>query len=451
MIVDAAGDRLEAAGSTRAADGWYTLAVLITAYVFSFIDRQILSLLVEPLKRDLHLSDTQVSLLQGLVFAVVLTLAGLPIGRWVDTRRRVTIIALGVASWSVMTASCAFAASYGALLLCRAGVGVGEATLTPAAHSIITDIFPARRLGLVLGVFGVGSYIGAGLALLIGAGVIAHLPQAGVIALPLLGAVRPWRMAFLLIGLPGLLAAAWVTSLREPARRAGPGSGRAPADVWRYFRANARSILLVNLTAAFTGMAVYAANAWVPSFLIRTFHWTASQAGVGYGLIVIACGVTGMVGGGAVSDLVVARGMVSGRPLVMALAALAAAPFAMAAPLAAGPWLSLALMVPLTLLTTVALGVLPSTQQAMTPGRMRGLAAALGVLMVNLIALGLGPTAIALATDLIFRDPLKIRYSLAVLTPLMLVAGGLIGLMSLAPYRASIVRLDPAREAMSDP
>jgi MFS family permease len=205
--------------------------------------------------------------------------------------------------------------------------------------------------------------------------------------------------------------------------------------------ANARSIVLVNLTGGFCAMAVYGANAWVPSYFIRTFGWSAPLSGMLYGTVIIVCGVMGVIGGGALSDLAVSRGLVSGRPMVMAIACLCAAPFAAVTPVVAEPRLSLVLLVPLTLLSTIALGILPSAQQGMTPSRMRGLVSSLGVFMVNLIGLGLGPSLIALMTDHVFHDPAKLRYSLATLLPVMLFAAALCGFCSLRHYRDSVNRL----------
>ncbi len=435
-------DRLQGNAVSRGMNvqGWYTLAVLIVAYVLSFVDRQILSLLVEPLKRDLHLSDTQVSLLQGFVFAALLAVAGLPLGRLVDTGRRVTIVTLGIAAWSLATASSAFAPSYAMLLLCRMGVGAGEATLTPAAHSIVADSFPRERLGLALGIFGIGSYVGSGAALLVGAAITAWL-HGGTIVLPLLGTLKSWQFVFLAIGLAGLPIAGWTATLREPPRKNDLDAEHTIAGAWQYFRTHARAILLVNITAALAAMATYAMGAWVPSFLIRSYGWTAPQAGTAYGLVVIICGVAGVIGGGALGDFAVARGLAAGRLLVMAFASLCAAPLAPAAALAANGRWSIVLLVPVTLLTTIALGILPSAQQAIVPSRLRGLTAALGVLMVNLIGLGLGPIVIALITDFGFADPKLIRFSLAAALPVMLGASALCGFITIAPYAKTMKRL----------
>ena len=152
---------------------WVTVAVLFVAYIFSFIDRMIIGLLVEPMKADLNLSDTQISLLQGLAFAIFYTLVGLPPGRLIDRAARLRVAAVGVALWSIMTMACGLAGQYWQLFVARMGVGVGEATLSPAAYSIISDSFPQRRMGLAMGVYGLGSAVGAGLAFIIGAAYLA--------------------------------------------------------------------------------------------------------------------------------------------------------------------------------------------------------------------------------------------------------------------------------------
>ncbi|MES1190618.1 MAG: MFS transporter [Steroidobacter sp.] len=422
----------------RAGGNWYLLTVLVVVYVFSFIDRQIISLIVEPLKNDLHISDTQVSLLHGFTFAIFLAFAGLPIGRLVDTRRRITIVAVGIAMWSAMTAASGLVAGYAALMLCRIGIAVGEATLTPASHSMIADSFPPQRLGLALGIYGTGTFIGMGMAYLIGAVVIAGV-AGNTIALPLIGTLHPWQLVFIAVGLPGLLVAFWAALLDEPARhRVAHSTEAAPLrEVAAYFRKHLRAIMLLNLTLAFTAMMAYSLTAWAPSFLIRTFGWTAPQAGGALGPIIMIFGVLGTIVGGALSDRAVQHS-VSGRVLVMTGAAALSIPFAIAAPLVSHPVAALALLAVVVLLATIVIGIGPSATAALMPARMRGMASALGVLTVSVIGLGFGPTAIALMTDHVFADPLKIRYSLACLLPVMLLLSTACGLACIQPYRHSV-------------
>ena len=239
---DEAGAAVEAAGERASAYPWYALAVLILAYVLAFLDRQVLNLLVEPMKRDLGLSDTQVSLLQGLSFALFLSIGGLPVGRLIDSRRRLTVLSAGIAVWSAMTVGCGLARGYLQLLLCRIGVGAGEAAMTPSAYSLIGDYFPPRRLGLAMGLYSMGAYVGAGLAMVIGAAAVAGAAR-GVVDLPLLGAIPAWQVVFLAVGLPGFVVAAWVAFLREPRRRAPGRASARPAWPRRFFSSDACGIL----------------------------------------------------------------------------------------------------------------------------------------------------------------------------------------------------------------
>ena len=420
----------------RPAYAWYIVAVLLVAYVFSFLDRQILSLLVEPMKRDLALDDTQVSLLQGLAFAVCNGIGGLPLGRLVDTRRRLSIVSAGVAFWSVMTALCGLAGRFWTLFLFRMGVGIGEASLTPAAYSLISDAIEARRIGLALGVFTLGVHIGSGLALLLGASLVSELLNTRL-HLPFLTSERPWQSVFWMIGLPGLLIAAWVLTLREPARQGLESTAQSapPLGVTlHYLRSNSRAIGAVYLCMAFAAMASYSANAWFVSMLIRTFGWNIAAAGRAYGLVAIGSGALGVVAGGALGDLVSARGYLAGRLCVMAVAAAAAVPFALVAPLADTPGEVLSRLAPMIFLQTMVIGLGPSTLQELVPNQMRGVATSLGVLVVNLIGLGLGPTLVALVTDYVLRDEQQLRYSLAALLPAMLVVSAGIGFGGLGCY-----------------
>lgn len=442
-------DRVKASPADSPAQGrsaWFVLFALIVAYVFSFVDRQIVGLLVEPLKHDLHLTDTEVSLLHGFSFAVVLSIAGLPIGRLIDKHRRLTIIAAGIATWSLMTAGCGLASSYVVLLLCRMGVGIGEATLTPAAHSIIADSFPHKRLSLALGLYGTGPFLGQGLAFLIGAAVLAAVSHDTWITVPLLGTLRPWQAVFLVVGLPGLVVALGINLLREPPRHTTQEAPRPSLkEVVQFFRLNLSAMLLVNLCLAFAAMTSYSISAWVPSLLIRSYGWTTPHAGAMFGPIVMVFGLLGAVVGGVIAD-VAARRHAAGRLLVMALAAFLAAPFAALAPLVGNPDGTLALLAVTIFFTTIAVGIGPSAQQAIAPIGMRGVTSAVGVLMVSLIGLGLGPTAIALMTDYVFADPAKLRSSLACLTPIMLLLSALLGFGGLHAYRRRVLGMSSSQE-----
>jgi len=427
---------------------WYVVAVLVIAYTFSFIDRQILSLLVQPMKRDLGISDFEMSLLQGFAFAIFYALVGLPIGRMVDNKKRVTIISVGILVWSVMTALSGTARFYWQLFIYRMGVGVGEAALSPAAYSMLADYFRPERMGFALGVYGIGVYIGAGLALIIGAQVIAAVGTGDMTILPLIGEIYPWQVVFLAVGLPGILVAAWMWTIKEPERRghmrteigadgvekhAALPFGEVVAFMW----SNRRTLISHNICNALAAMMAYGVAAWVPSFLLRTHGWSIVDAGFYYGTIIMIFGTAGVVAGGWAGDKFTARGKENGRLMVMAVGCLAAAPFALAYPLFDNITLVMIFLAGSTFFSTFALAPGAAAIQELMPNQMRGFASAVLIFVITLIGLGLGPSAIAGMTDFYFQDEMMLRYSLAYLPPATLIIAGLIGLSGMTPYLES--------------
>lgn len=408
----------------------------MTAYIVAFVSRQIPVLLVDPMKASLGIGDVEVSLLYGLSFAALVGAAGVPAGLLVDRGHRVTIAAGGMVLWSVMTVASAFADSFALLLLCRALIGCGQAALMPAAHSLIADRVPPRRLGLALGLFGIAPFLGTGIAYLVGAGVVALVDRTPLFS-QVLG-LEPWRAAFLLVGLPGLPMALWLMALPDGRRRdAGRGDIAGLAALADFFRRYGRGYFLLKLATAFASMATYAVIGWFPTLLQRRFHWDASEAGVALGLLTMAAGVIGSVGGGMLADRA-AVGDSAGRLRVIALAALVAAPFALAASLAAAAWLGLALLATAMLCASAVVGINPSATMAMMPPAMRGVGSGLGVLIVNLLGFGLGPTLVAMDTEYGWGDPARLHYSLASALPVMLLASAACAFGAVRPYGRSV-------------
>lgn len=213
----------------------YVLGVLIVVYVFNFLDRQIVSILAERIKADLGVSDAQIGYLYGTAFAVFYAVFGIPLGRLADVWDRRRLIAAGLAFWSAMTALSGLARTFAQLALARVGVGVGEASATPAAYSLLSDCFPPARRATVLALYSSGIYIGSGLGLGLG-GLIVDRWDAAWAGQPVPFGLRGWQVAFLAVGLPGLLLALWVRSLREPVRGQADGLTSAPhPHPWREF------------------------------------------------------------------------------------------------------------------------------------------------------------------------------------------------------------------------
>jgi MFS family permease len=428
--------------------GWYVVGVLTLASMLSFVDRNVLSLLVGPIKHDLHLSDTSVSLLLGFAFALFYAFAGLPLGRLADRVDRTRLVAAGVFIWSLMTTLSGVARTYGQLFVCRLAVGVGEATLMPAAYSIIADVFPPRRLGLAMGVFAIGVYLGAGGAFLLGAAVVALAIRHADVTLPLLGPLRSWQLVFLILGLPGLAAALLVATLREPERRrmaAEPKAATVPLkSVFGYLLGTHRAaFLLLTVSTAFAAMTGYSVNAWMPTFVARTYGWSAVESGRVFGWVLIVSGVGGVVAGGWTGDAVASRRRRCGRLLVMIGAELLAVPFAAFFPLARDPVAAFALMAPMMFFVTSITGLSAAALQEMAPTGMRGMTTALAALITSFLGFAFGPSLVAITTDLLFRDERMIRYSLAMVTPAGLLVSALCGALALRPYSMT-------RSALSD-
>jgi len=395
--------------------GWYTVGVLTVAYVFSFIDRSIIALLVGPIRADLGISDTQIGLLHGLAFAVFYTLLGIPVASLADRRNRRNLIAIGVAFWSLATAACGLARNFWQLFVARVGVGVGEAALSPAAYSMIADSFPASRLGRALSVYTLGAFAGMGLAFVIGGAVISSVASGSAVVLPLVGALRPWQMVFFIVGLPGLLVALWVLTLTEPVRREAAPAGNEPGLklLLRYMRAHWRAYAAHLAGFALLGIVLNSLTAWTPTLWIRNFGLTPGEAGLRLGLLIVIFGTGGVIAGGWWSDREQRAGRVDGPMRAGVVSAMGSLVFGAVAPVAIKLDLMLLLYAPLVFFSTFAWGAAPAAVQMMTPGPMRAMASAIYLFFLNLVGMGLGPLFTATVTDYVFRDDLAVGKSLA--------------------------------------
>jgi MFS family permease len=407
----------ESAWPSRAA-GWYATVLLTIAYTFSFVDRQVLNLLVEPIKADLSLSDTQISLLQGLAFVVPYVLFSVPVGRWVDMYRRVRILVGGVLFWSIACICCGLARTPIGLGFARMGVGAGEATVTPVAWSMLADYFPPKVRALPVSVFLMGPYLGAGLALLAGAEVIEWARTTDAVSLPVVGTLAPWQFTFVIVGLPGFALALLLMTLREPPRQerlqgdggAGP-SWRAAVDyLWQRRRLYGAFLLGV----PFLVVVLYALQAWVPSWLVRVHGLDLAAAGRTYGTIALVAGSLGVLSGPPVATWLARLGY-RDEPLRVAIFALAAlAPCVVGMAWVGETRYALALLAVASFLITLPLALFTSALQLVTPNELRGLVAGMYVVTVSVVGLTLGPTSVALLTDKVFADPLAVGRSLAI-------------------------------------
>jgi MFS family permease len=421
---------------------WYVVGVLMLAYIFSFIDRQIFSMVVGPLRRDLHISDLQVSYLQGLSFVVFYTFFGILIGRLVDIYSRRTIIAIGMVLWSLLTTLCGMATTFPQMLLLRMGVGVGEAALSPAAYSLVADYVPPRRLSTAIGLYGAGIYVGSGLSFLLGGLVRSYAAARGISSLPLVGQIHPWQVLFFAVGVPGILLAPLLFTIREPKTRGGSVHPTVPiGQVFAYIFANGKTFLLHNIGFGMLSLASYASAAWVPEFYVRTFHWDIKNVGWVYGCTVMVFGSLGIIGAGRVADYLRTRGRTNANIVVGMWIGVIWTPVHFLMLLAPSATWATVWLVPACVLAAAPFGVAPAAIQQMMPPNMRGQASAVYLFILNLIGLGIGPSAVAFFTQRIFHHDDALKYSMVI----VFVTASLLGAALLSwcakPFLASLRRL----------
>lgn len=403
---------------------WFVVSVLLVIYIFSFMDRQILSLMVDPVKKDLDLTETQISLLMGFSFAVFYALFGLPIGRMADSMSRKGIIGCGLFLWTLMTAGCGTARSFVHLFVFRVGVGVGEAALSPSAYSMITDYFPKEKLARALSVYAMGVTIGSGMAYLVGGNVIEWAKRLGVTELPLLGKVAPWQLAFIAIGIAGLFPVLLLLAVREPARKGVKKvinedgeevDARVPvSEVFGYMAANGRTYICHHLAFALLAFSGYGLAVWCPTLLMRVHEWEVGDTGTLLGIRAILSSSLGVIVGGTLSDWLSKKGHLDAPFKVGMLSCLIWLPVGIAYPLVNNGWACYVLMNFAFFFSSFTTGVGPASLQRIMPNKMRGLSSSLFLMMNSLIGLGLGPTAVALLTQRVFEDDMKLGYSCVV-------------------------------------
>jgi len=388
------------------ARAWYAVWILTVAYVLSFIDRQILTLLVPAIQADLALSDVEVSLLIGAAFAVCYCLAGLGLGWLVDRFERRGIAVAGVTFWSLMTALCGTASSYAGLFLARMGVGVGEATLSPAAYSLMADALPPDRLVRGIGIYSTGAVVGIAVAYALGGLLVEWATATATIALPLIGVVRGWQAPFFVMLVPGLVVAALLLYSREPARRHVKQTTDASLTV--FLRQHGRAIFLLFFGMGLQSIVVQSILSWGPSIMTRRYHWAAGEIGIAMGTVLLIAGVLGNVGGAFVGSRRVAAGGASnltGLCLASSIALICVAPLGA---IADTPGATLAVLAIGFGCGVFATAPALSALQLASPGELRGRMTALFLLTTQLIGMAIGPTLVAVFTQYVFRDPAKL-------------------------------------------
>ncbi len=424
---------------------YWALFIFALSLVVNFLDRGIINLLVEPIKRDLHLTDIQVSWLMGFAFVIFYIILGFPIASLVNSKSRRRIVGFGLLCWSGMTALCGVAQNFWSFFLCRVGVGVGEACTGPATFSMLADFFPPEKLTRAIALMSFGSIAGVGLAQMIGAGVIQSLQGVPNLHVPFIGIIHNWQMVFFVVGLPGLIVAALMFTVVEPPRR---GRMKPAADenavswmtVLKFVGANGKCYGPILFAVALSTIVFAGSAAWGIVFYQRTYHWSPVQAGYLLGIMVMITAPTGLMIGSWLVERYAARGFDDANMRVAAWASLFSIPWGILSPLMPTPWLALAMSAIGAVIGSIAGAPMSAALQVVTPNEMRGRVSALYLFILNVLGTGLGPTLIATLTDVVFHDEAKLRYSLALSAALVAWVPAVCYWYARKHYREAVVR-----------
>lgn len=426
--------------------GWYAVFVLALLYLVSILDRFIITLLVDPIKRDLGISDVQFGMLHGLAFALTFSLFGLLLGTLADRCNRRWVIFAGVVVWSLATAACGLAQRFWHLLTARVGVGVGEAALNPCATSMIADLFPRERLTTAMAIYGLGATVGSGCAYFFGGMIVDLVAHTDTIVLPVVGTLRSWQIVFLIVGLPGVLLALLIFTLPEPARRGlrtlnqGLSWGKAYGDLLRFIGARRRFFLCHYAAFTFASAVVAGCGTWYAAHMGRTFGWRASQIGLALGITLTVAGIVSQVISGRAIDALFRRGVRDAQLRWYAGCLIVATPIGMVATTSPHPWvflvgigLFLALISSLPTCAATALNLV-------TPNELRGSGIALFSATAGLLGSASGPMLVALFSEQFFSGATGagIGFGMATLMAICCPIGAILLAIGLPAMRAAV-------------
>ena len=429
---------------------WYAVFVLALGLMVTYLDRGILSLLVEPIKRDLRISDTQMSLLMGFAFVCFYMLVAFPIARLVDCKSRRAILGVGTAIWSLTTAISGLARTFGQLFMCRIGAGVGAACGSPASFSIVADLFPRKKLPRAFAILFFGTFLGEGVALIVG-GTLAGAFTRLSATLPVIGTLHGWQLTLIVIGLPGLLVAALMATIREPVRRGrvvassreAAATPKQPSvkDVLAFVWNNAGIFLPMFASMGISAMTGFGIRSWAPSFYVRTFHWSVAKYGLVQGLLALTIMPIGALTGSFMAEHLARKGHDDANMRTVFIGQVLALPGMILFPLMPTAALAIALSTSYTFFSFWTNAPMNAALQIVTPNQMRGQVTAIFLFIFNVIGSGLGPTAVALFTDYLFRSDRMLGRSIAVATLTLGCLTAVIMWFGIKPYGRALAQL----------
>jgi len=422
-------DGAKTATYPKPAYAWYVAVLMMFFYVLSFMDRQIIAVLIDPIKADLGLSDVQISLLGGLSFVLFYSTTGIFIGRLADSLNRPLLIAAGVFIWSMTTAFSGLASKFWQLLFLRMGVGLGESALLPSTLSLLADYFPPKRLATPTSVFLLGAPIGIGLSFAAGGyifGVAQDITAAtGWNDVVFIGGSAAWKLVLLFLGVIGMVMTLGLLTVREPRNmsslaaekqqksKAKAAEAASLHDVKIYAKKNWFAIATLYFGMSLISLAAYSQGFWDITFLARTYDKNPATISFAYGMVQLFGGLSGMLFAGIVADRLSKRGVQAASVIMVIIGAAIATPFSIIYPLVGTSSSALVFMVIAIFGSNMGFACAASAIQRMFPGNMLGLAAGIYFFVSNAVGIGIGPTAVAAITDYVFKDAEMIRYSLA--------------------------------------
>ncbi len=399
-----------------------------------------MSVLIGPIRQDFNISDFQYSLLHGFAFSMFYITLGLPIARLADKYPRFNIISIGVLLWSFMTCICGFTKNFISLFLARMGVGVGEAALSPAAFSILSDIYPKEKLPQATAIYSLGITIGGGLAYILGGIVYEYFATVNLDAFLFFGSLQPWQMTFFAVGLPGFLIALCLKCLPEPPRTLNQTpsyteeNNSSIYDVLEFFKSNWQVYIGIIGSMSLMSVLGYGIMAWYPELLIRIYNIDRSLAGSHFGLVFIVAGSAGALLGGWLCSRLISRGVIDAPVRIIICVSILWAIPTLIAPFSNSSELAMIMAWPIVFFLNSYFGIGVSAIVLATPYDMRAQASAILLFFTNLFGLTFGPTAVAILTDFIFRGDEYLWASLGVLPLIVLPPALILALIARKPY-----------------
>jgi MFS family permease len=427
-----------------AAAGHYALFFLLLCYFIYFVDRNILTLLVAPVRRDLGINDSEIGILNGYSFSVLNGLMAIPFAWYADRHSRRNVLMFGTALWGCSTIASGFTTNFSELLLTRMGLGIGEAALMPAAFALISDYFPKSRRGAAVGVFGIGGFGGIGLSYLIGGAVLAAFRGVDTVTLPVVGATSLWHAAFMVVGSSTVILALLLGSVREPPRLGGRPQATGEISFLAHLRRIWPAFCLVIGGYVCLGILAIGWFAWLPTYFIRVFKLPPITTGIHVGWVTTVAGVTGAVAGGYIADWMMRSGMRGGKLPTLVIMFCTWIVCAFGIFFSHSPTVALVWVFVFTFADGIGFMQYGNVMQEMFPTHLRARSIAAWAVCSSMFSYGVGPLMFGLSTDFVFHGSDGLRYALGLVSLPVIAVGLACAWFGRKPYDRARQIADPA-------